>query len=37
MQTLQRDWTIGCIALANPDIEELWQVIEVGVPILIIP
>lgn len=37
MQTLQRDWTIGCIALANTDIEELWQVIEVGVPILIFP
>ena len=37
MQTLQRDWTIGCVALANLDIEELWQVIEVGIPILIIP
>ena len=35
--TLQRDWTLGCIALANVDIEELWRVIDVGVPILIQP
>ena len=36
-RTLQRDWTLGCIALANEDIEELWRVVEIGCPIMIHP
>ena len=36
-RTLQNDWTLGCIALANRDIEELWRVVEIGCPIIILP
>lgn len=35
--TLQRDWTLGCIAMTNSDIEELWHLIPLGCPILITP
>ncbi len=31
------DWTLGCIALDNPDIEELFVAVEVGTPVLIEP
>jgi murein L,D-transpeptidase YafK len=35
---LQRfNWTQGCIALTNEDMEELWQYVEVGTPIEIYP
>ncbi|HEY4281515.1 MAG TPA: L,D-transpeptidase family protein [Chthoniobacterales bacterium] len=33
----QRDWTAGCIALTDPEIEELWQIVPDGTPIEIRP
>jgi murein L,D-transpeptidase YafK len=32
-----RDWTQGCIAVTNADIEELWHMIPDGTPIVIQP
>lgn len=32
-----RDWTDGCIALTNAQIEEVWRLVPVGTPILIEP
>lgn len=32
-----RDWTAGCIALRNSDIDELWRSVPVGTPIEIRP
>ena len=32
-----RDWTDGCIALTNLQIEEVWRLVQVGTPILISP
>jgi len=31
------DWTEGCIALTNPEIEEIWRLVPVGTPIEIKP
>jgi murein L,D-transpeptidase YafK len=31
------DWTEGCIAVTNSEMEEIWQLIEVGTPIKIKP
>ena len=31
------DWTEGCIALTNEEIEELWSAVPVGTPIHILP
>ena len=31
------DWTEGCIALTNQEIEELWSAVPVGTPIHILP
>jgi murein L,D-transpeptidase YafK len=31
------DWTEGCIALTNDEIEELWSAVPVGTPIHILP
>jgi len=31
------DWTEGCIAVTNKEIEEIWSVVPVGTPILIKP
>ncbi len=31
------DWTNGCIALTNPEIDELARVVPTGTPILILP
>ena len=31
------DWTEGCIAVTNEEIEEIWSVVPVGTPILITP
>jgi murein L,D-transpeptidase YafK len=31
------DWTDGCIAVTNPEIEEIWRAIPVGTPIEIKP
>jgi murein L,D-transpeptidase YafK len=32
-----QDWTAGCIAVTNEEMEELYQIIEVGTPIIIKP
>ena len=32
-----RDWTDGCIALTNREIEEVWRLVPVGTPIRIDP
>lgn len=32
-----RDWTDGCIAVSNAEIEEIWRLVPVGTPILISP
>jgi murein L,D-transpeptidase YafK len=32
-----RDWTDGCIALTNQQIEEVWRLVPVGTPIIISP
>lgn len=34
---LAGDWTDGCIALTNEEIEELWRIVPVGTPIEIRP
>ncbi len=31
------DWTAGCIALSNHDIDEIWQAVDAGTPIEIRP
>jgi len=33
----QKDWTAGCIALTDPEIEELWRITPDGTPIEIRP
>ena len=37
--SLQRqvDWTDGCIAVTNPEIEEIWPMVPVGTPVEIRP
>ncbi len=32
-----RDWTDGCIAVSNAEIEEIWQAVPDGTPITILP
>jgi murein L,D-transpeptidase YafK len=34
---LAKDWTAGCIALTNEEIDELYQSVKVGSPVLITP
>lgn len=34
---LKKDWTAGCIALTNPDIDEVWRLVEDGTEIDIFP
>ncbi len=34
---LLMDWTAGCIAITNDEIEELYNAVAVGIPILILP
>lgn len=31
------DWTDGCIAVSNPEIEEIWKLVPIGTPIEIKP
>ena len=31
------DWTEGCIAVTDPEIEELWRIVKNGTPIEIVP
>ncbi|NIM04658.1 MAG: L,D-transpeptidase family protein [Armatimonadetes bacterium] len=33
----QSDWTLGCIALEDEAIEELWQTLRLGDPVIILP
>ena len=35
--TLATDWTDGCIALSNPEIKQLWDLVPNGIPITIRP
>ena len=35
--TQRFDWTLGCVALANDDMDEVWDHVEVGTPIEIRP
>lgn len=32
-----RDWTNGCIAVNNAEMDEIWRLVGVGTPILILP
>ncbi len=34
---LNTDWTDGCIAVSNDEIEEIWQAVDDGTPITIYP
>lgn len=34
---IERDWTNGCIAVTNPEIEEIWELVKDGTPIEIRP
>jgi murein L,D-transpeptidase YafK len=34
---LLHDWTLGCIAVTDPEIEEIWRVVPDGTPIEIRP
>ncbi|MCW3784425.1 L,D-transpeptidase family protein [Defluviimonas salinarum] len=31
--TIRRDWTRGCIAVSNADMDEIWRLVPVGCPI----
>jgi murein L,D-transpeptidase YafK len=33
----ERDWTDGCVAVTNREIEEIWSVVDVGTPVEIRP
>jgi len=33
----QSDWTLGCVALENEDIRELFHAVKVGTPVTIVP
>jgi murein L,D-transpeptidase YafK len=33
----QVDWTAGCIAVTNPEIDEIWPLVRVGTPVEIRP
>jgi murein L,D-transpeptidase YafK len=33
----QKDWTLGCIAVTDAEIEEIWAKVPVGTPIEIRP
>ncbi len=34
---LARDWTLGCVAVTNGEIEEIWRAVPDGTPIEILP
>lgn len=36
-QRNRQNWTDGCIALANADIDELFGIVEIGTPVTILP
>ena len=31
------DWTLGCAAVTNDEIDEIWQLVDTGTPIEIVP
>jgi murein L,D-transpeptidase YafK len=33
----QTDWTLGCVAVTNPEIEEIWAMVPLGTPVEIKP
>ncbi len=33
----RQDWTEGCIAVTNNEIEEIWQLVDIGTPVEILP
>lgn len=33
---IKRDWTLGCIAVTNPEIEEIWRVVPDGTTVEIV-
>jgi len=33
----QQDWTLGCVAVTDAEIEEIWRTVPDGTPILIVP
>lgn len=37
MQRFDKNWTDGCLAMRNADIEEMYQMVDVGTPITIKP
>lgn len=37
IKNLAKDWTIGCIAVTNKEIDELYQTVPIGTPVLILP
>ena len=34
---IERDWTDGCIAVTNDEMDEIWQLVHIGTPIEILP
>jgi murein L,D-transpeptidase YafK len=36
-QRFKKDWTDGCLAMRNADIEEIYSMVDVGTPILLKP
>ena len=34
---IERDWTDGCIAVTNDQMEEIWHLVDIGTPIEILP
>ena len=34
---VKRDWTLGCVAVTNPEIEEIWRVVPDGTVVEIVP
>jgi murein L,D-transpeptidase YafK len=32
----KRDWTAGCIAVTDPEIEEIWSMVPTGIPVTIL-
>jgi L,D-peptidoglycan transpeptidase YkuD (ErfK/YbiS/YcfS/YnhG family) len=33
----KRDWTAGCIAVSNRDMEKIYAMVQNGTPIMILP
>jgi lipoprotein-anchoring transpeptidase ErfK/SrfK len=31
------DWTLGCVAVTNEEIEEVWKLVPVGTPVEVRP